>query len=92
MATTTISAVVGSEWTALVDGAEFATCHVQVTSPQTLALAVSDTEPEADSDGFIIVNSDQPLFPFTLGASETIWGRASGGSATVRIIQTEVTP
>lgn len=92
MATTTLSAVVGSDWTSLVDGGDFATCQLQVTGVSSLALAVATTEPAADDDGFVIVTASQPLVPFTLEATETIWGRAFNGSATVRIIQTEVTP
>lgn len=90
MATTTITATVGDEWSALVDGADYASCQIQVTSLQPLALAVATTEPAADSDGFVIIASAQPLVPFSLETSETIWGRAFSGSATVRIIQVGV--
>jgi hypothetical protein len=90
MATTTITVTAGDEWTALVDGSNFATCQIQVSSSQPLALAVADVEPEEDATGFIVVNSDQPLIPFTLETSETIWGRGFNGASTVRVIQTEV--
>jgi len=92
MATTTIAVDVPSdEWTEIVDGDDYESVGLQVTSVQGAAIAIAATEPAADSADFVIVGASAlSLFvPIALAAGDLIYARGINGEATIRLYQVE---
>lgn len=90
---TTFSTTFLGDWTLIADGASIAACGIQVEPGGVgIALAISATEPTADTDEYMVLQQGQETsVVFDLNATDKVYARSQNATRKGKVRGYQVT-